>query len=103
MQRQGVIASGGGIIKRKENRQLLQDKARTVYLYCSVAQQYQRTLHDTNRPMIKQDDALKSLTELFAVRDPLYREVASFIVDTGTQEVAACIAVIAEALQEGRL
>ena len=90
----GVIASGGGIIKLAANRELLKTKARTIYLNCTVDVQYARTLNDSNRPMIKQDDAYASLAQLFSQRDPLYREVASFSVVTGAHDIAACIAKI---------
>lgn len=98
----GVIASGGGIISRELNCQLLKHEAFAVYLYCDVEVQYQRTLHDNNRPMIYADDRRARLQELFLKRDPLYRSVASWQIDSGSHDVAQCVALISEKLkQEG--
>ncbi len=95
-----VIASGGGIASREENRALLKEQARCVYLYCPVETQYQRTLNDRNRPMIQAADPKKRLTELFAVRDPQYREVSMVAVDSSRLNPEECAAEICRLLQQ---
>ncbi|MEH6358304.1 MAG: shikimate kinase AroK [Pseudomonadales bacterium] len=77
-----VLATGGGAILRKENRQFLASRGTVVYLETSVDQQYQRTLRDKNRPLIQQDDPRAVLEALLAVRDPLYRAAADLVVST---------------------
>ena len=77
-----VLATGGGVILDRENRRNLSSRGMVVYLYCSPEQQFERTRHDKNRPLIQTENPLVKLTGLFSVRDPLYREVADLIVST---------------------
>ncbi|MDK0575345.1 shikimate kinase, partial [Clostridium perfringens] len=55
---------------------------------------YERTRHDRNRPLLQTDDPLARLRELYHQRDPLYREVADIVIDTGRQGVAAMTRVL---------
>jgi shikimate kinase len=77
-----VLATGGGAILVKENRQHLVSRGTVIYLRTSVRQQLARTRHDRNRPLLATEDPEKKLTELLAIREPLYTEVADVIVDT---------------------
>lgn len=77
-----VLATGGGIVMREENRQLLHNDALVVYLYASVAQQLHRTSKSNHRPLLQTGDPQATLKKLFQVRDPLYREVADLVVET---------------------
>ncbi|MGD8914573.1 MAG: shikimate kinase AroK [Candidatus Thiodiazotropha sp.] len=81
--REGVVlATGGGVIMREQNRKLLSARGVVVYLRCSVRQQYERTHRDKNRPLLSTPDPMARLKELMAVRDPYYRETADIIVST---------------------
>ncbi|MCX8048591.1 MAG: shikimate kinase AroK [Methylohalobius sp.] len=78
-----VLATGGGIILRPDNRQLLREHGFVVYLRCPVDKQLERTARDSHRPLLKTCDPKQRLAELMAIRAPLYEEVADLIVDTG--------------------
>ncbi len=81
-----VLATGGGIVMREENRQLLRDgNALVVYLYASVSQQLHRTSKSNHRPLLKTGDPKATLKKLFQVRDPLYRDVATLVVETDSR------------------
>jgi shikimate kinase len=43
--------------------------------------------HDRNRPLLATAEPQKKLDALYAERDPLYREVADLVIDTGKQSV----------------
>jgi shikimate kinase len=77
-----VIATGGGVVLRAENRQALSAGGRVVYLHASVEQQLDRTSRDRNRPLLRNSDPAKVLANLMEIRDPLYREIADVIVET---------------------
>lgn len=77
-----VLATGGGAVMRDVNRQHLAARGTVVYLCTSVEQQLARTAKDKNRPLLQQDNPEQILRDLFAVRDPLYREVADVIIET---------------------
>jgi shikimate kinase len=82
-----VLATGGGAILRDENRNALTQNGTVVYLRASLDDLWQRTRHDRNRPLLNTPDPRAKLEELFVQRDPLYREVASIIMDTGNQSL----------------
>lgn len=88
---QVVIATGGGAVLRSENRRHLHDRCRVVYLRSSPEELYRRLRHDNSRPLLQVDDPLGRLRELYAQRDPLYRETAHFIVETGRPSVGALV------------
>lgn len=78
-----VLATGGGSILFPENRECLRKRGFVVYLHCPVDKQLERTHKDSNRPLLRTENPRQKLLELFAVREPLYRKLADFIVDTG--------------------
>lgn len=82
-----VLATGGGAIVSPENRANLSRRGRVVYLHATVPQQLERTSHSRHRPLLSTGDAEKTLAELMAVRDPLYRQIADFCIDTDGRTV----------------
>jgi len=85
-----VLATGGGVVLDPENRRRLHDTGWVVYLNVPPTLLYERTRHDRNRPLLQVADPLARLEELYAIRDPLYREAAHFVVN-GTHLVASGI------------
>ena len=77
-----VIATGGGIVLSEENREILKEKGLVVYLHASIDILYQRTRRDRNRPLLNDGDRRAKLEEIMLTRDPLYREVATLIIET---------------------
>ena len=82
-----VLATGGGAVLRKENRDALVQSGTVVYLNAKIEDLWQRTQHDKNRPLLQTQDPKAKLTELFIQRDPLYREIADMIITSGQQNV----------------
>ena len=78
---------GGGAVLAKENRDLLHAYGTVIYLRAPVKSLLKRTQRDRSRPLLQVPDPAAKLTELYEQRDPLYREVAHLIVDTGNQSV----------------
>lgn len=91
-----VLATGGGAVIAPENREHLKSRGIVIYLRASVHDLYLRTRFDRNRPLLQNTNAQAKLEELFAARDPLYREVATYIVDTGNQPVMNIVQKIEE-------
>lgn len=88
-----VIAGGGGIAGRADNRALLKDHCCCIYLQLPVVVQYSRVKDDNNRPMIHVSDIHARLQELMEQRDPQWREIASAIIESDApieQIVAQC-------------
>jgi shikimate kinase len=97
-----VLATGGGAILDPANRRVLSSRGVVVYLHCSPEQQYRRTSHDRNRPLLQTEDPLQKLRELMAVRDPLYRETADLVDSTEKRSAAAVTKEIVRLLEERR-
>lgn len=82
-----VIATGGGAMLRAQNRRALAEGTHVVYLRSSPEELFRRLRHDTQRPLLQVADPLRRLRELFRERDPLYREAAQFVIETGRPTV----------------
>jgi shikimate kinase len=87
-----VLATGGGAVLGDANREKLRSRGTVVYLRANVRDLLNRTRHDRNRPLLQTADPRARLTELFEVRDPLYRETAHITVDTGSQSLTSLVA-----------
>jgi shikimate kinase len=86
-----VLATGGGAVLSAHNRGLLRERGTVVYLRAGVNELWNRTRHDRNRPLLQTNDPYGRLCELHALRDPLYREVAHVIMETGTQSLKSLV------------
>jgi shikimate kinase len=91
---QGVIATGGGAVLRETNRRHLHARGHVIYLRSTPEDVYRRVRHDTARPLLQVDDPLSRLRALFDARDPLYRETAHFVLETGRPSVATLVNMI---------
>lgn len=89
-----VVATGGGAVLREANRLALSRHAVVVYLRSNPDDLYRRLRHDSKRPLLQVADPLARLREMHAVRDPLYREVAHFSIDTGRPSVPTLVNMI---------
>ena len=101
---QGVIATGGGSVLREVNRRHLLERGHVIYLRSTPEDVFRRVRHDTARPLLQVDDPLGRLRGLFDARDPLYREAAHFVIETGRPSVATLVNMIVMQLElAGRL
>ena len=89
-----VLATGGGAILSEANRELLKSRGIVIYLRGTPEHLFERTRHDRNRPLLQTSNPLTKLRELYQQRDPLYREVADVVIDTGRQSVAGLSRVL---------
>lgn len=94
-----VLSTGGGAVLRSGNRQHLHDRGKVVYLRSTPEDVYRRVRHDRNRPLLLVADPLQRLRDLYDARDPLYRETAHFVIDTGRPSVATLVNMIVMQLE----
>lgn len=80
-----VLATGGGIVLREKNRQLLKQVDAVIYLKADTDRLVQRTLKDKKRPLLQVDNPKEKILSLLAERDPLYREVATYTIKTDSR------------------
>lgn len=95
-----VVATGGGVVLRPENRASLRQGGTVVYLHVLPNLLYERTRLDPNRPLLQVDDPRQKLDELFAERDPLYREVADVVVNSTGGSIFHLVKMVERELQK---
>lgn len=95
-----ILATGGGAVVNEQNRRALAANGTVVYLRASPHDLWQRTRHDRNRPLLQTADPLAKLAELYAERDPLYREIAHLVLDTGSQSLSSLTHRLEQKLSE---
>lgn len=96
-----VLACGGGIILRGENRRLLRENGQTVRLIASPQSIYQRvSAHPQTRPMLQGGESLTDRLEaLAAEREALYRESADYEVSTEGKTAREAAELVLEAIR----
>ena len=86
-----VMATGGGAVLDADNRRHLAARGTVVYLHAAPAALYARIGHDRKRPLLATPDPLRRLQELYAVRDPLYRQLADHVMETGGESASLLV------------
>ena len=89
-----IVSTGGGTVLRQANRELLNRHATVIYLRSTAEESFRRLRHDTQRPLLQVPDPLRKLRELYAQRDPLYRQTAHYVIETGRPSVPTLINMI---------
>ncbi len=89
-----VLATGGGAVLDPRNREHLKTRGFVIYLHAQPLALWQRTRSDKSRPLLQGSDPRDRLENLYAERDPLYREVADLVIDTGRQSVSSLLALV---------
>jgi shikimate kinase len=81
-----VVATGGGVVLRSDNRANLRAAGFVVWLTASAETLWRRLEADAatlrQRPPLTPQGGLTEIRELLAIREPYYRECADLIVDT---------------------
>ena len=96
---EGVLSTGGGSVLRPVNRERLREKGHVFYLRSSPEEVFRRLRHDQNRPLLQVADPQARLRDLYQVRDPLYRETAHYVIETGRPNVAGLVNMIVSQLE----
>ncbi|MVW58602.1 3-dehydroquinate synthase [Massilia sp. NEAU-DD11] len=94
-----VLATGGGAVLNPASRALLAERGTVIYLRASVSSILARTAHDKNRPLLQTADPRRKLEDLTAQREPLYREIADMVIDTGRPNVQSMVQTILDQLE----
>ena len=82
-----IISTGGGIVVRPENRELLRMLGFTVWLNVSINALLTRTARSTTRPLLMNTDRRAVFTRLDSERRAFYKEAAHFWLDASRLDV----------------
>ena len=95
-----IVATGGGAVLRAENRAALTQGGTVIYLHAAPNLLFERTRLDPNRPLLQVADPKQKIEELFAQRDPLYREVADIIINSTGGSINHLVKQVEQALEK---
>ena len=95
-----VVATGCGAVLTEGNRAVMRESGTVVYLRARLENLWERTRHDTTRPLLATADPKGTLSELLEERDPLYREAAHIVVDVGSHGAPNLVNRVLAALRE---
>jgi shikimate kinase len=95
-----VVATGGGIVLREENRDLLRKAGVVVYLAVPPSVLFERTRNDQNRPLLQVPNRREVIERLVVERDPLYREVATLVYGGARKSARASAEEVAQLIAE---
>ena len=83
-----VISTGGGLVLKAENSELLKQGGKIFFMRASLETLMSRVAADETRPLLKGSGKIaERLKELLHDRTPVYEHVADFIVDTDGKSV----------------
>ena len=91
---QTIIITGGGIVLRQENVEILRSQAVIVWLDADEETLFARLSKKQNRPLLQTKNPRKTFTQILGSRRPLYANIADVRVDTSVltdEEVAVAI------------
>ena len=89
-----VISTGGGIVLREENRELL-NKGTVIYLEISIQTQLERTINDKDRPLLYGVNKEKTLRKIAEIRNPIYEACSDITIkETSDPNEAADLIVL---------
>ena len=89
-----VISTGGGIVLREENRELL-NKGTVIYLEISIQTQLERTINDQDRPLLYGVNKEKTLRKIAEIRNPIYQACCDIAIkETNDPNQAADLIVL---------
>ena len=96
-----VIATGGGIVIKPENRELLKHNSFVVYLSSSVEQLVNRTARSKSRPLLERStNREQTIKDILEARESFYQEVADIVIDTTGKKLYAIINEITKSISK---
>ena len=83
-----VISTGGGLVLKKENAELLKGNGKIVFLRAKMDTLVQRLNGDASRPLLKntQQNIRTRLENLLQERTPIYEMLADLVVDVDEKD-----------------
>jgi shikimate kinase len=91
---QAIIVTGGGIVLRKQNVEILKSQGVVVWLDADEKTLFARASRKQNRPLLRTKNPRKAFSQIHDARRPLYASIADIRVDTSVltdEEVALAI------------
>ena len=94
-----VISCGGGVIINKDNAETLSRNSWMIHLTASIGEIIERTKFDKNRPLLKVNNRLNTVSELYELRKPIYHKYADITIDTTGKNPVKIVEMVLEAIK----
>lgn len=96
-----VIATGGGAFINAETRALILARTTAIWLYADIPTLVERVRRRDHRPLLRERDPVEALTDLAAVRNPIYAEAPIHIESRPSPHETTVNAIIAALSRHG--
>ena len=77
-----IVACGGGIILKEENRVIIKENGKAILLTASIPELSNRLSASANRPLLTDDNMEETLTKLWLERQLHYLSTADYTIET---------------------
>ena len=91
-----IISTGGGIVIKDENWQIMRNRGVSVYLKSSIKTLYNRVKHKSTRPLLNVENPFEKAKELFSSRESLYEKSDIIIDREGLEPGDVAMAIVRE-------
>ena len=86
-----VIATGGGIVEKKDNRDFLKSEENVIFLDSSIERQFEKTKDSNKRPLLNDDNKIDILRKLYAKRKVFYENISDLKISMDNLEKSEVI------------
>ena len=83
----GIVVTGGGIILRAENVQLLRGLGRIIWLDAEEEVLWKRVSRHSTRPLLQTPDPRARFAQLLQERLPVYQAAADYRINTSSKSI----------------
>ncbi len=95
-----VVSTGGGIILKEKNRDIIKKTGYCVFLHADPEILFNRIRGDKNRPALTGLPLKEEILEVLKTREPLYLDIGQIIVDTGKYGIEKSVEIILDAIKK---
>ena len=81
-----IIATGGGIILKKTNVNIMKEMGLIVFLDINLKAQFKRVKYRKHRPLLKNSNLEEKLKILKNERDTIYNNISDYIIDVSDKD-----------------
>jgi len=91
-----IISTGGGIVIKDENWQIMRNRGVSVYLKSSIETLFNRVKHKSTRPLLNVENPFEKAKELFSSRESLYEKSDIILDREGIEPGDVAMAIVRE-------
>lgn len=78
-----IISVGGGAFENPDNRDILLNSGKVIYLYATPVEIYERIKNETHRPLLRKNFSVERISEILKARETNYKKAHAKIDTNG--------------------